>query len=86
MISLSLNPKSGPVHMDALGYGFPTRQEFCEWGDELYNCGICEAVAIDNDRKWQYYRYRINMDIDLDKLKKKVKLAMHERGLEVEEK
>ncbi len=86
MISLSLNPKSGPVHMNALGYGFPTRQEFCEWGDELYNCGICEAVAIDNDRKWQYYRYRINMDIDLDKLKKKVKLAMHERGLEVEEK
>ncbi|PNC26045.1 hypothetical protein CXU19_00595 [Akkermansia muciniphila] len=85
MISLSLNPNSGPVYMRSLGSSFPSRQEFCEWGDELHDCGICEAVAIDNDRKWQYYRYRINVDIDLEKLKEKVVQAMQERGLDMGE-
>lgn len=71
--------------MRSLGSSFPSRQEFCEWGDELHDCGICEAVAIDNDRKWQYYRYRINVDIDLEKLKEKVVQAMQERGLDMGE-
>lgn len=85
MISYSLNINSGPHDMAGLGVEFPSKYEFCEWGNELHDCGIFDPVEVDQEGPWMCHRYRINMDIDLEKLKEKAVQAMQERGLEMRE-
>lgn len=85
MMSFSLNAKSGPVRVSSLGFSLPDRYEFCEWGDELHECGIFDSMTTDQEGPWMCYRYRINMVIDIKKLKEKVDQSMRERGFEIEE-